>query len=264
MKALKSDSNYLKKIRKNITTLLKKSPEKFEDEDYHKLRVEIKKLKALAGFVEFSNQKFSKKKQLKPFSKIYKYAGKVRELQLEVSFLQKNNAQFIEQYLCDLERRIEKQKKKFASLSFKKIKRKTKKAMKTFQTFFDKTTAADNFQFIRGEREKISKLSGQLPLKPANAHELRKILKEDFYNRKRMDQASPKIKAEDDFLELLGSWHDCVVLNNQIGTSVFKAKINPAELGELLKINAEVSAKSEKLFAEINDRLRQGIFKTMV
>ena len=109
MKALKSDSNYLKKIRKNITTLLKKSPEKFEDEDYHKLRVEIKKLKALAGFVEFSNQKFSKKKQLKPFSKIYKYAGKVRELQLEVSFLQKNNAQFIEQYLCDLERRIEKQ-----------------------------------------------------------------------------------------------------------------------------------------------------------
>ena len=89
MKTSKSGSGYLKKIRKNIIALLKKSPEKFEDEDYHKLRVEIKKLKAIAGFIEFSNKKFSKKKHLKPFIKVYKQAGKIRELQLEESFLKK-------------------------------------------------------------------------------------------------------------------------------------------------------------------------------
>ncbi len=75
-----------------------------------------------------------------------------------------------------------------------------------------------------------------------------------------MDQPSLKIKAEDDFLELLGSWHDCVVLNNQIETSILKAKIDPAELAELLKINAVVSLQSENLFNEINATLEKGVF----
>lgn len=260
MKTSKSHSGYLKKIRKNIITLLKKSPEKFEDEDYHKLRVEIKKLKAVAGFIQFSNKKFLKKKHLKPFKKVYKQAGKIRELQLEASFIKKNNPQFIEQYLSDLDKRIEKEKKKFASLPRRKTKRKTKKAVKRIELFLEEINEAANIQFINKEREKVAQLTRQLPLKPANVHELRKLLKEDFYNRKRMDQPSLKIKAEDDFLELLGSWHDCVVLNNQIGTSILKAKIDPAELAELLKINAGVSLQSENLFNEINATLKKGVF----
>ena len=87
MKASKPGLDYLKKVRKNITALLKKSPVIFKDEDYHKLRVEIKKLKALAGFIQFSNKHFSQKKTLKPFLKVYKQAGKIRELQLEDAFL---------------------------------------------------------------------------------------------------------------------------------------------------------------------------------
>ena len=51
MKNSKPDSGYLKKIRKKTIDLLKKAPKKFEDEDYHKLRVEIKKLKSIAGFI---------------------------------------------------------------------------------------------------------------------------------------------------------------------------------------------------------------------
>ena len=260
MKTSKPGTGYLKKLRKRIITLLKNTAEQFEDEDYHKLRVEIKKLKALAGFIEFSHKKFSKKKALTPFKKIYKQAGKIRELQLEASFLKKNNPQFIEQYLSDLDKRIEKEKKKFASLPRNQIKRETKKAIKEIKLFFQDTDEADSIEFINNERKQIAQLTRELPLKPANVHQLRKILKEDFYNRKRMDQPSPKIKAEDDFLELLGSWHDCVVLNNQIGTSILKAEIDPAELAELLKINADVSLQSENLFNEINATLEKGIF----
>ncbi|MDE3184499.1 MAG: CHAD domain-containing protein [Bacteroidota bacterium] len=260
MKTSKPGTGYLKKLRKNIITLLKKSAEQFEDEDYHKLRVEIKKLKAVAGFIEFSHKKFSKKKALTPFKKIYKQAGKVRELQLEASFLKKNNPQFIEQYLSDLDKRIEKEKKKFASPPRNQIKSKTKKTIKEIELFFQDTNEADSIEFINNERKQIAQLTRELPLKPANVHQLRKILKEDFYNRKRMDQPSPKIKAEDDFLELLGSWHDCVVLNNQIGTSILKAEIDPAELAELLKINADVSLQSENLFNEINATLEKGVF----
>ena len=128
MKASKLGLVYLKKVRKNITALLKKSPVIFKDEDYHKLRVEIKKLKALAGFIQFSNKHFSQKKTLKPFLKVYKQAGKIRELQLEDAFLKKNNVQFIEHYLDEMSKRIKKEKKKFGSLISKKTRKKTKKS----------------------------------------------------------------------------------------------------------------------------------------
>lgn len=259
MKTSKSHSNYLKKISKNIIALLKKSPEKYEDEDYHKLRVEIKKLKAVAGFVEFSNKKFSKKKAIRPFIKVYKQAGKIRELQLEESFLTTNNSQFIQQYLTDLEKRIEKQKGKFASLPRKKIRKKIRKAIKAIEPFLNKTNEEDNIQFINKEREKVAQLTSELPLKPTKVHKLRKLLKDDFYNRKRINIPSPKIKTEDDFLQLLGRWHDCVILNDQIGTSILKAEIEPSELDELLKINAAVSLQSKNLFNEINATLEKGV-----
>ncbi len=260
MNTSKSDLTYLEKIREKIKALLKKSPATFEDEDYHSLRVEIKKLKAVAGFIEFSNKKFSKKKWLKPFTKIYKQAGKIRELQLEEAFLKTNNPQFIEQYLAKMAKRIERGKNKFALIPAKKTRRKIRKTINGIESFLQKTNEADSIQFINKEREKISTITRELPLNPGNAHQLRKLLKEDFYNRKRVDWPSEKIKAEDDLLELLGRWHDCVVLNDQIGTSILKAEINPAELAELLKINAAVSSQSENLFTQINATLEKGFF----
>ncbi len=219
----KPGSRFLKKTRKKILWLLKKSPKKFEDEDYHKLRVEIKKLKSVAGFIEFSNKHFSRRQQLKPFSKVYKQAGKIRELQLEEAFLKKNNVQFIQHYLDDMAKRIKKEKKKFGSLISKKTREKTKNVMREIEPILAKTDDNDVIQFMNNERSQIASLIQNLPLNPENAHKLRKILKEDFYTRKRIDWPSQKLKAEDHLLELLGKWHDCVVLNGQIGTSILKA-----------------------------------------
>jgi CHAD domain-containing protein len=260
MKNSKPDSGYLKKVRKKTTDLLKKNPKKFEDEDYHKLRVEIKKLKALATFIEFSHKHFSKKNQLKPFSKVYKQAGKVRELQLEEAFLKKNNVQFIDHYLDEMTRRIKKEKKKFASLISKKTRSKTKKSISEIERTLARTDDTDVIKFMNNERSKIALLTQNLPLHPQDAHKLRKILKEDFYTRKRIYTRSEKIKAEDDLLELLGKWHDCVVLNEQIGRSILRATIKPVELAELLKINASVSSESENLFSQINTKLSKGLF----
>ena len=260
MQNSKTDAEYLEKIREKIFTLLKKTPGTFEDEDYHKLRVEIKKLKAVAGFLQFSNKQFSKKKYLKAFKKVYKQAGKIRELQLEETFLKKNHNQFIEQYLSDLTSRIRKEKEKFASLLGNKRQKKIKKSLKEIADFLDKSYQADGIPFIHKERRRVSELVNELPLKPAKLHQLRKILKEDFYTRKRIRFSTPQIKAEDELLQLLGKWHDSIVLNKQFGTSILKAKINPVELSELLKINAAVSLQSEILFKEINVILKKGLF----
>ena len=260
MKTSKSGSVYLKKVKKNIILLLKKPSGNYESEDYHKLRVEIKKLKAAVSFIKFTHQSFSKRKVLKPFEKIYHQAGAIRELQLEATYLQKDHPEFIEKYLLDLAGRIDKEKKRFALLLTKNPLPRIKAAIKRMKPYLEHSSQTDSNQFIRHERKRIARLTRQLPMKPSKVHKLRKLLKKDFYNRKRCDGPSRNIKAEDDFLQLLGRWHDCVILNNQLGTSVLQAEIDPAELAELLKIKAAASAKSENLFSQINEALQKGIF----
>lgn len=163
MKNSKPDSGYLKKIRKKTIDLLKKAPKKFKDEDYHKLRVEIKKLKSIAGFIGFSHKHFSKKNQLKPFLKVYKQAGKIRELQLEEAFLKKNNVQFIEHYLDEIARRIKKEKKKFAALISKRTRSKTKKSIREIEQKLEETDDTDVIQFMNNERSKIASLTQNSP-----------------------------------------------------------------------------------------------------
>ncbi len=98
---------------------------------------------------------------------------------------------------------MKKKRINFPSLINKKAKRKVKREIKKIKSSLRQTTLADTINFRKNEREKIRQLTQQLPLNPADVHQLRKILKDDFYNRKRIDQPSPKIKAEDNFLELV-------------------------------------------------------------
>lgn len=255
-----SNSGYLKKIGEKITGLLKKSPNTFEDEDFHKLRVEIKKLKAVAGFIELADKNFSKRGLLKPFSKIYKQAGKIRELQLQQTFLQKQNDFSIDNYLQELLKKTEKEKKKFAALLTKQSPKKIKKPIKKIENFLKRTNENDAIRFTNNEKRKIVSHIKELPLKKENAHKLRKILKEDFYNRKRTNWPSRKIKQEDDFLQLLGNWHDTVVLNQQLEKIRSKTDSSPAEVAALQKIKSSVSSESQRLFNEINSTLGKGVF----
>jgi CHAD domain-containing protein len=255
-----SDKAYLKEIGKKLSSLLKKSPKKFSDEDYHKLRVEIKKLKAISGFLEFSQKNFSKKKQLKPFSKIYGQAGKVRELQLQYAFLEKES-HGLKNYLDKLDKQIQKEKKKFASALSKNRNKKISKAIKKIAKYLQKTNDDDVIHFMNNEKKKIASLIETFPVKTDDAHQLRKILKEDFYNRKRTNWPSRSIKEEDELLTLLGDWHDRVVLESQMEKAILKSKKHIDEAAELQSIKDILALQKNNFFTEINARLKKGVFQ---
>ena len=57
----------------------------FEVEAIHKMRTSTKRLRALLQLIEYlADDKFRAKKQLKKIRQLFKYAGKIREIQIEM------------------------------------------------------------------------------------------------------------------------------------------------------------------------------------
>src|SRR4030095_9185250 len=71
-----------------INRFLEQPRDVYTPETFHKLRVEIKKLNALFDLIDFCCKDFKRKKTFKPFCKIFRQAGKVRELQIEEAIVQ--------------------------------------------------------------------------------------------------------------------------------------------------------------------------------
>ncbi len=253
MKTTYTLSKYFKNLEKKINKILKKPFDKYDEEDYHKLRVEIKKLNALLDLVKGCSKNFKRKKYFKPVKKIFKQSGKARELQLEESTLKKYEQYSLEHYLSEVKDRIKKEQNNFHSLLNKKLKKKIKNSFKQIGPFIKVIRRKEVAIYIVKERKKISDLVQQKPLKPIQVHELRKSLKVDFYNRKSLNlMEKNNLEEEDNFQELLGKWHDGRTMNDHLERSIIKEEIDPTELKQLLDTHEEISLNTRDLLKEIN------------
>ncbi|MDP4286162.1 MAG: CHAD domain-containing protein [Bacteroidota bacterium] len=247
----------MKKIAKSFNSLLKKPVEKFGKEDYHKLRVEIKKLRVILDYGKYCDKKFKRKKYFKTFKKIFKQSGKIREYQLEESVLKKYEQYSIAQYLMDIENRIKKEENKIPSMLDKEFWKKANKAFGDIDASIKKLDEQKVDEFTKSVRSKIKDIILPGYLEPEQVHPLRKLLKVDYYNRKFLDlKDQEKItREEDNFLTMLGEWNDCHTMNNQLEKSIAQEKIDPTLLLQLLKLDAEILLNSENLLKDINSRL---------
>jgi hypothetical protein len=91
---------------------------------------------------------------------------------------------------------------------------------------------------------------------------MRKLLKIDFYTRKITDQpvAENLVEEENNFLELLGKWHDCQTMNRLLQKSIFKGVTRAEELHYLSKMNAEIKGTSDNLLKDIKERMQKGVY----
>ncbi len=146
LRVLKSKTRYgyFKKIEKKISALLKKNVNQFDKEDYHRLRVEIKKLNALLESVKFYSNGFKEKKYTKVLKRPFKQAGKIRELQLAQAALKQYSEYHLEHYLNDLQSRISKEEEKLSSLLNKRLRKKVKKAFAEIVPFLKKKKQRKN------------------------------------------------------------------------------------------------------------------------
>lgn len=261
MKKERPLSKYYKDLSKKINKRLKKSAAKFDEEDYHKLRVSIKKLKALLLVVEFCNQDFKSKKYLKPAEKVFNQAGIIREFQIEQSFLKENKNYSVHHYLTDLEKKIKKGKQIFTALLNTDLKREFRKSLKDIRPFIKNISEEEVNAFIIKQSHELNDLSQQKFLNTKQVHELRKKIKVDFYARKALNlHGLNNFDEENNFQELLGQWHDCRMMNNHLEKNIVKEKINQKELKELLEIDKEILCEGENLFGKINTGIKTMTF----
>ncbi|MCE9539804.1 MAG: CHAD domain-containing protein [Bacteroidetes bacterium] len=246
----------LKKRSHTIDFLLGKPVWEFTLEDFHKLRTEIKKLKALYKLVHFCSKKMEWKKEFKPFRSIFKQAGKVRELHVEEASLKKYVLyKGLKKHLQNLKKARLEEKRIFFLLINANLRNRLKKSNNKVFTLIKIIDKNDPQLYLNKKRKEIKNLILGKQLKIERAHELRKLIKEFHYTIKNLNFSKQiKLVEETEPLQnLLGKWHDCEVIKQHLNEAIVdKVAMGTSELKQIKRVKIKLSADCEILFKKIN------------
>lgn len=239
-----------------IDALLEKPVQKFTVEDFHKLRVEIKKLKAQFKLVIFCSKKIGWKKHFQPFQSVFQQAGKVRELQVEAASLKKYAIyKGLKTYIENLKKARQKEMFVFLLLINKDLKSRLKKSKKMVLSLIETISKKDAEKYLNKKRKQIGSLISGKQLKIKNAHELRKQIKELYYNIKSLNFPNQikLLKETERFQNMLGKWHDCEVIKQHLNEAMEdKTAMGPSEIKQIKRIKVKLSSDCKILFKKIN------------
>jgi CHAD domain-containing protein len=252
---------YFKKRTDKIDLLLKKTARTFTPWDFHQLRIEIKKINALFIFIAFSEKDFKKRSVFKPYKLIFTAAGKVREYQMEEAVFKKHFGQKkFTQYQTDLKKSELLEKRKFFTGVNASLKKDLKRSNKIALSFLKKLKTKDLSEYLKMKRVKIKKTLNKKQLKQKEIHQLRKDLKICYYNAKILGKRSKySLVKMEKLQELLGKWHDGIVMNNHLKKMIKFLKQNSNESKHLKKIRKEISYKTKTLYKSIDNERRNFI-----
>lgn len=255
MKALET---YFKDRKSALTFILEKAPELYTIETFHELRVEIKRLQALLEIIAFCHKKFKPRKTLIPFKIIFKEAGKIRELQLEQTILEKQpNFHLLEKYPCRLKKLENKKIKNFFTIVNKHLMKKLRGKYLKISALLTKISKKKIIRYKNKTRIKIKKIVHKSKFKENQIHQFRKRLKVYQYNEKigNIDLQNHWIEAGKALSGMMGEWHDykVVILHLKKIIPYYKTKSN--EKKNLINIRTSVTSKRDLLFRKINTTL---------
>ena len=257
----KSFKKYCHKHVDAVISLLKKPNEALTVADFHHLRVEIKKIRALIVMLNFSVKTFNSKKISKPIEKIFNQAGKVRMLQLEAAMIKKHDPKRQLKTYSRMLHEKEIQEKKIFSVIHAEVKSTLKKNFRKIIQVTHKIHEGQIIKYVSRKKNEIITLTAQETLKTSQIHKLRKRLKRLYYNLKSLDQKDniQTFKNCEALLDLMGKWHDSRVMNRHLMETADKHFIASSEIEHVLQIAGKLYSKSQILFREINKEKRKKI-----
>ena len=232
--------------------LLQKPTADFHEEDFHTLRVHIKKIKAVFSLTDACVKKFKQDKLFIPFKTVFQQAGKVRELQLQVSLMKKYKQDPpLKDYYKKLEDDIQKEHQYFFKLVDHKLKNSLKKKVKETLPYLKKVNSSAVRKFLQEKRIHVEELVQAGNPHTEQVHELRKLIKELFYLQKIFQPKSKRLSIADDFQELVGQWHDYQVISNDLLKDAQNHKLKPEEVKAIMTLQKKISAQAARLFNKI-------------
>lgn len=210
MKKLKK---YLNRRISKIHLLLERSRASISARTFHKLRVEIKKLHALFELIGRTSKDFNAEESFLPFRRIFRQAGKIRETQIhERIFSDLPGQSMPDNYRGRLKQLQQKRRRRLALL----LSELGPSALKRSYSQADRALGSVGKnrieEYTRRKRKSIRAMAGQAAISPSSVHQLRKELKDHYYNQKSLGHNDLIFKDTDRLLEIMGRWHDYDVL----------------------------------------------------
>lgn len=261
MRALKK---YLKKRESTINCLLETQQQYYTPDTIHTLRVELKRLNALFNMINYCTKGFKKKKNFKPFKRIFRQAGKVRELQIEQSLLEEYFAlDLLPDYKEYLEKLLTRKLNFFFIIKDNSLPQILNEKYQKIVPLLNATSTKKATRYVAKKRAGIKKLIARKTLKNKHLHPLRKQLKEYQYSYSSLnyDSQNKPTSGKDILPELLGEWHDYQIIINHLKKVIDSCEINPNESNQLDIIKASFVFKNELLFRKIVATLSVSIFR---
>jgi CHAD domain-containing protein len=240
----------------------------FDVEAIHKMRTSTKRLRALLLLIEYlSPEKFKAKKQLKKIRQLFKYAGKIREIQIEMitlahySDVLKIKFPEYDEYLKYRERKeIARFLRALPDIDKNGKILDDKYILEIIQNISDKRTRKNVLGFVELKKQTILDLN-KLQVTNPRIHENRTHIKQIYYLYDILieltgQQEILKIKKEKlrEIEQMIGSWHDLV--NSGPLLKAFFKTINFVKADKYRILKKKLFADRKKKLIEITRVLK--------
>ena len=209
----KEEAKYLDKEWTEMSARLKAFLETGNQEDMHKFRVQIKKLRAMLTLFESTSRRHGLLKDFKPVKNIFRSAGHIRDAHMNLQLSERYNLKN-EAFELSQQKIIEDGIIEFRSNGkefIKNLKNAHKQLIKQLPKV-DNSSIADYY------KKQLEQIAGNLVVTgfTEEMHTNRKLIKILVYNHKLADKAlngSLHLNAEylDKLQETIGKWHDNIV-----------------------------------------------------
>ncbi len=198
--------------------------EGFDMEAIHKMRTSTKRLRALFILIEFlTDKKFKAKKQLKKIRSLFKFAGMIRELQIEKQLITEHETildENFQEYLEYLTQREHKEISRFLkhlpALKNRKNIINSDKVLKAIDSVPEHKAKSRTLAFISDKEKEISSIKSK-PDSNHRIHSNRTHLKQVYYLHEILIHMSEREKILGisalrlrEMEQYLGKWHDLV------------------------------------------------------
>ena len=257
-------SKYHKEIEKTFIKNYRRTRKSYSVEGIHKMRLSVKRLRAFLKLLNHFDDRPYTKKNLKKINLLYKHAGKVRDLQIQLNLLENfrpDAGNEFDIYITQLTNRKAKAlkalKRSFKEIDIKDIVKISRRIENILKKIRDHNFMEEYSQIIRKKLKDIEDLSVALNDESV-LHLIRRHMKELLFIRDTVNIEDQVLLANTEKLALmadievkLGEWHDLQVLLDSFlsldheGDS-YRDILERIEKSKLLK-QAEVVEKLEKI-----------------
>jgi len=246
MSVKKSIKTYYAIRAEKVSSVLSIPARKLLADDIHRLRVNIKKIRALAS-LNSGDVNSKSTKSLKVIKRLFARAGKLREVQLRAQAIQEKNIDGkLSTYLHFLNLRVHYEKKNFTKelksiqedieTPLEELGQQLKSIGKKEIKVFEKKGTKRKQELLKKEKVSVDEL-----------HELRKQLKRELYLHDALGDLISIDLGDKKTSQMLGEWHDCHVMVKDIHKDLISVKLPAPEIKLLKRLAKEKITRADSL-----------------